>query len=157
MASSTIEITLINYLDAYADALPDAADDLAALVAQAVAVAASAEAPKRTGALAESAYVVRSDGTTSYAEATGRARGRNAKVGIQAPAMPPPRGQALVAFAATHAAPIHEGRALPSGGTVPANQFLQRAIDDARSSFDDRAAQQFGALLIARARGAGGA
>jgi hypothetical protein len=154
VAQSIVEITMVNHLDAYAAALPDAADDLAAAMAERWRERAADEAPKVTRSLADSGYVVGSDGRSTYELAAARARQRNPRVGLQPAVSPPPPGQAIVAWAATHAVPVHEGRAKASGGTTVANPFLQRAADALRPDWD-AATAAFEASWHALARKAG--
>jgi hypothetical protein len=149
MASSALELTLISYLPAYIDALDPAASDAAANLARLIGALASPGAPRKTGALSVSDYVVEASGASTYDAAVAAALSANARATLAPAAQVPPPGQAVLAYAVAYAQPVHDGRALASGGTTVAQPWLQRALTEAQGRVEEAG---FFAALTRRAK-----
>jgi hypothetical protein len=149
MASSSLELTLISHLPVYIDALDPAASDAAANLARLIGALASPGAPRETGALSVSDYVVEASGASSYAQAVSAALSANAAAQLAPEAAPPGPGQAVLAYAVAYAQPVHDGRALSGGGTTVAQPWLQRALTEAQGRVEEAG---FFAALTRRAK-----
>lgn len=115
---------------AVATALPAASEEVAVRSARRGKRGGSARAPRRSGALAASSYLVTSDGTSDYDQAVAAAGNKNPRVAILPQVDAPPRGQVAIAFAAGHGERVHDG-----DSRMKSRPFLQDAVDAEEAGF----------------------